>query len=87
MFYFLRNFERQKLRLRKAKKLFYNANADAEMPMPIFPNGLLKPVLVIQKNEKAYSEPCQTSKMELLVKIVDGGCQLAKFVKSSILDV
>ena len=82
MFYFMRNFERQKLRLQKAKELFYNA----EMPMPRFPNGLLKPVLVIQKKE-AYSEPCQTSKMELFVKIVDGGLQLAKFAKSSILEV
>ena len=48
MFYFSRNFERQKLRLWKAKKKYnadpdahadINANADAEMPMPRFPNG------------------------------------------------
>ena len=45
MFYFTRNFERQKLTLQKEKK--YNANADAdvnadvdaEMPTSIFPNG------------------------------------------------
>ena len=45
MFYFTRNFERQKLRLQKEKK--YNAIADAEvnadvgaeMPTSIFPNG------------------------------------------------
>ena len=43
------------------------------MPMPRFPNDLLKPVLVMQKNKEAFSEPCQTSKMELFVKIVDGG--------------
>ena len=30
-----------------------------------------KPVLVIQKKKKVYPEPCQTSKMELFVKIVD----------------
>ena len=57
------------------------------MQMPKFPNGLLKPVFVIQKNKEAYSEPCQTSKMDLFVKIVDGGWQLAKLAKSSILDV
>ena len=77
MFYFIRNFEGQKLRLRKAKKLFYNT----EMRMPRFPNGLLKSLFVTQKKE-AYSEPCQTSKMELFVKIVDGGWQLVKFAKA-----
>ena len=55
--------------------------------MPRFPNGLVKPVFVIQKNKKAYLEPCQTSKMELFLKIVDGGWQLAKFEKSTMLDV
>ena len=48
-----------------------------------FPNGLLKPVFVIQKNKEAHSEPFQTSKMELFVKIVEGGWQLAKFAKNS----
>ena len=41
--------------------------------MPRFPNGLLKSVFVIQKNKETYSEPCQTSKMELFVNIVDSG--------------
>ena len=57
------------------------------MTMLTFPNGLLKPVFVIQKNKKAYSELCQTSNMELFVKILDGGWTLAKFAKSSILDI
>ena len=57
------------------------------MPMPRFPNGLLEPVFVIQKSKEVCSEPCQTSKMEPFVKIVDGGRQLAKFAKSSILDI
>ena len=43
------------------------------MPMPRFPNGQLKPVFVIQKNKEADSKPFQTSKVELFVKIVDGG--------------
>ena len=30
-----------------------------------------KPVLVIWKKKKVYPEPCQTSKMELFMKIVD----------------
>ena len=38
MFYLTGNFESQKLRLRKTKE-FNNADADAEMPMPRFPNG------------------------------------------------
>ena len=42
MFHFTRNFEMQKLRLQKAKT-FHNADvngdADAEMPMPRFPNS------------------------------------------------
>ena len=50
--------------------------------MPRFPNGLLKPVFVIQKNKEACSEPCETSKMELFLKIVDGGWQLAKFARA-----
>ena len=57
------------------------------MPVPRFPNSLLKPVFVIQKNKETYSEPSQTSKIELFVKIVDGGWQLVKFAESSILDV
>ena len=40
MFYFTRNFEMLKLRLRKAKKIYNaNADADAEMSMPRFPHG------------------------------------------------
>ena len=46
MFYLTRNFERQKLRLQKAKKIYnadadadVNVNADAEMSMPRFGNG------------------------------------------------
>ena len=53
------------------------------MLRPRFPNGLLKTVFLIQKNKEAYSEPCQTSKMELFVKILDGGWQLAKFARAS----
>ena len=47
--------------------------------MPRFPNGLLKPVFVIQ----GHSETFQTSKMELFVKTINGGWQLAKFEKTS----
>ena len=43
------------------------------MAMPRFPNGLLKPVFVIQKDKEVDSEPCQTSKMGPFVKIADGG--------------
>ena len=46
MFYLTRIFDRQILRLRKAKKIYnadadadVNADADAEMPMPRFLNG------------------------------------------------
>ena len=43
MFYFTRNFKRQKLRLRKAKKISdADADVNAEMPMPRFPNGPLE---------------------------------------------
>ena len=35
------------------------------------------------ERKEAYSETCQTSQMELFVKIVDGGWQLAKFAKRS----
>ena len=52
-----------------------------------FANGLLKLVFVIQKNKEPHSEPCQTSKMELFVKIIDSEWQLAKFAKSSVFDV
>ena len=62
--------------------MFYNADTDGKMPKQRFPNGLLKPVFVIQKNKEAYSERCQTSKMELFMKIVDGGWQLAKFARA-----
>ena len=33
------------------------------------------------ERKETYSEPCQTSKMDLFVKIVDGGWQLAKLAK------
>ena len=36
---------------------------------------------------EAYSEPCQTSKMKLFVKIVNGRKSLTLFAKSPILDV
>ena len=52
------------------------------MLMPRFPDDLLKPVLGIQKNKEEHSETCQTSKMELFMKIVDGGWQLAKFPRA-----
>ena len=39
------------------------------------------------QNAKAFSEHCQTSKMDLFVKIVNGWKQLAIFAKSSIIDV
>ena len=38
-------------------------------------------------NSEAYSEPCQTSKVEIFAKIVNGFCQLTIFSKRSILDV
>ena len=56
------------------------------MLMPRFPNGLLKPVFAIQENKEAHSEPFQTSKTELFVKIVHGGWQFAKFAKNSCQD-
>ena len=60
----------------------YNDDTDSKMLRPRFPNGLLKTVFLIQKNKEAYSEPCQTSKMELFVKIVDGRCQLTKLARA-----
>ena len=57
------------------------------MPMPKISNGQLTLVFVILKNKEAYSEPCQTSKMKLFVKIVDVRWLLAKSAKNSILDV
>ena len=77
MLYCKRYFERQKLRLQKARKKLYNADGDVEMPMPRFPNGLLKPVFVIQ----AHSKPFETSNMERYVKTVDGGWQFSKVCK------
>ena len=50
--------------------------------MPRIPNDVLKPVFVIEKNKEAYSERCQTSKMELFVKTFDGAWQLAKFARA-----
>ena len=43
-------------------------------------------ILLVQKAE-AYLKSCQTSRMELLVKIVNGWKPLSIFAKSSILDV
>ena len=40
-----------------------------------------KPVLVIWKKKKVYPEPCQTSKMELFMKIVDNQRPLTIFTK------
>ena len=60
MFYFIRNFDLEKLRLGKGKKNFYNTDADVEVPMPKIPNGQLTLVFVILKNKEADSEPCQT---------------------------
>ena len=57
------------------------------MPMPKISNGQLTLVFVILKNKEAYSEPCQTSKMKLFVKIVDVRWLFAKSAKNSILDV
>ena len=50
--------------------------------MPRFPNDLLKPVFAIQKSKETYSESSQTSKIELFMKIVDGGWQLEKFARA-----
>ena len=80
MFYFIKNFKRQKLRLRKAKKLFYNADAEISK-WPI------KTCVCNTENKEAYSELCRVSKMELFVKIFGGGWHLAKFARSTILDV
>ena len=41
----------------------------------------------MEANSEAYSEPCQTSKMEVFTKIVNGFSFLTIFAKSSILDV
>ena len=41
----------------------------------------------MEANSEAYSEPCQTSKMEVFGKIVNGFSFLIIFGKSSILDV
>ena len=38
-------------------------------------------MFVIPKSKETYSGPCQTSKVELFVKIVDGGWQLEKFAR------
>ena len=43
--------------------------------------------LTLEANSEAYSEPCQTSKMEVFTKIVNGFSFLTIFAKSSILDV
>ena len=41
----------------------------------------------MEPNSEAYSEPCQTSKMEVFAKIVNGFSFLTIFLKLSILDV
>ena len=41
----------------------------------------------LEANSEAYSEPCRTSKMEVLGKIVSRFLFLTIFTKSSILDV
>ena len=41
----------------------------------------------MEANSKAYTEPFQTSKMEVFAKIVNGFLFLTIFAKSSILDV
>ena len=43
--------------------------------------------LTLEANPEAYLEPCQTSKMELFTKIVNGFSYLNIFAKSSISDV
>ena len=43
--------------------------------------------LTLQTNSEAYSEPCQTSKMEVFAKIMNGFSFLTIFAKSCILDV
>ena len=47
----------------------------------------MKHPLTLEANPEAYSEPCQTSKMELFAKIVNGFSYLNIFAKSSISDV
>ena len=43
--------------------------------------------LTLEANSEAYSEPCQTSKMETFKKIVNGFSVLTIFAKSFSLDV
>ena len=52
-----------------------------------FSEFLLHPSLTLKQNTETYSEAYQTSKMELLVKIVNDRKPLTIFAKSSILDV
>ena len=46
-----------------------------------------KTSLTLKANLEAYSEPCQTSKMEISAKIVNSFLFFTSFAKSSILDV
>ena len=50
-------------------------------------NTPIEPVERCTWATEAYSDPCQTSKMELLVKIFNGIQLLTVFAKSSFLDV
>ena len=43
--------------------------------------------MTLEANSEAYSEPCQTSKMEVFTKIGNDFSFLTIFVKSSILDI
>ena len=43
--------------------------------------------LTLEANSEAYSEPCQTSKIEVFAQIVNGFWFLTIFAKSPILDV
>ena len=43
--------------------------------------------VTLEDNSEAYSKPCQTSKMEVFAKIMNGFSFLVIFAKSSILDV
>ena len=78
-----KKLRKAKIKTSKGKKIILQCR-DADAELSKWP---IKTCVCNKGKKEAYSEPCQTSKMELFVKIVDGGCQLAKFAKSSILDV
>ena len=46
-----------------------------------------KTSLTLEANSEGYSEPCQTSKMDVFAKIVNGFSSLTIFAESSVLDV